>query len=107
MVTTHAYSADDIRKLRDNLGIGMDQCKRAFDMAHDPSSGIDGDVIWAACSIEAGKLAISVKGDRAAWNVSRGSTMAESMRERWSYLNEVFPVRNTPMQFTDRLAPMR
>jgi hypothetical protein len=90
-----SYSADDVRLLRETLGLSLIATKRAFDLAGDPTSGTDGDVIWAACAVEAKGLAINVRGDRNAWNISHGSKMAEAMRRRWPNLNDAFPIRKT------------
>lgn len=93
-----AYTADDVRKLRDLTGMGMEQCKRAFEMAADPTKEFDGDVIWAACTVDAAGLAIHVKGGpgaREQWNVRHGAAKAEALRERDPSVDVNYPVRRT------------
>lgn len=90
-------TAEEVRLLREATGMGMTACKRAIEMAFDPAQGLEGDILWAALTLDSGGLAINVKGDRQAWNKSRGASMAELMRQKNPSLNELYPVRNTAL----------
>lgn len=94
-MTSADYTARDVKTLREMTGMGLEACKRAFELAYDPNSGIGGDILWAACMIDAAGLAIYVKGDRLAWDKKHGGGAAERMRERNPALNDLYPVRNT------------
>jgi hypothetical protein len=106
---TAYYTAKDILALREWTGNGMQECKRAFEMAFNPELGLSdrlrGDVVWAVCTMEAGQLAVNVKGRgdgegkgksaRDRWNLDRGARHAEDLRARDPSLNDRYPVRNT------------
>ena len=101
-MTTPSYTAQDIQHLREELGVGISQCKRAFELAFGAESDLkellQGDVVWAAGIIDASGLAVHVTGGpnaRRNWNIEIGAKRAEMYRERTPRLNELFPIRMT------------
>lgn len=86
------YTASDIKALREFSGVSLDTCKRALEMAQSEKFG--GDVIWALAALDADALAVSVKGDRDAWNARHGAETAKRWRERCPELNEKFPIQD-------------
>jgi hypothetical protein len=98
-MSTPAYTAQDVKDLREMLGFGMIDCKRAFELAFGENSDLKevlrGDVIWAAGIVDASGLSINVKGGpdaRRNWNVEVGAKRARMYRERYPALNDRFPV---------------
>ena len=102
------YTADDVRKLRELTQMGLNSCQRAFAMAFDPTLEFDGDVIWAACTVDSEGLAINIRGGpgaREAWNAQHGATKAEALRATNPAVDADYPVRRTGSGGTALLRP--
>lgn len=83
------YTAEQVKLLREHTGLGLMDCKRAFDLAQGPDFG--GDVVLAAAYVDRNKLAIFIKGDRYAAMLRRAAPFAEDLRARIPALDATFP----------------
>ena len=83
--------AQACRALRDasGLGLGMMGCKRALLLSLEP--GFGGDVLLAALYVDAGGLAVNVRGDRHAWNLSNARSRVERFRSDCRELEKTAP----------------
>jgi hypothetical protein len=93
-----SYTAQDIKDLRETLGLGLMDCTRAFELAFGDNSDakdiLQGDVVWAAGIVYASGLAINVQGSpdaRRDWNIEVGAKRAQMYRELYPTLNDRFP----------------
>lgn len=74
--------AEDVRRLREFTGEGLQRCKRAFEMASDPAQPFEGDVLWAICTLMAEAYAVNIQPPeaRAKWNLEKGAGEAARLR---------------------------
>lgn len=83
------YTAEQMKLLREHTGLGLMDCKRAFDLAQTPDFG--GDVVLAAAYIDRNQLAIFIKGDRYTAMLRRAGPFADDLRARIPALDAAFP----------------
>ena len=88
-------TADEIKKLRELTGEGLYTCKRAVELAEDPTHPCHGDLFWALCTVYAAGLAVNVQPpeQRGQWNVEHGASRAAMLRERFPEIAEAYPPR--------------
>lgn len=71
-------SAETMKRMRDLFEIGIQDVKRACELA-ESDERFDGDLTLAVAYLDSAALAISVRSDRDGWNLSR----AASTKARW------------------------
>lgn len=82
-------TADEVKALREMVGLGMMDCKRILLLARTEEFG--GDVPLAFAYVDSNSNAVHVKGDRHAFMLSRARARVESIRERFPALDAAYP----------------
>lgn len=88
------FTAANAQIIRDTVGIGLAEVKRAFELAR--SEEFNGDVVLAVGYLHANGLAVNIRGDRHAWNMDIGADRAKALRERHPELDAAFPLPAGP-----------
>lgn len=85
------FTAEEVRRVRDLFETSMQEAKDGLLLARTEPR-LKGDVIAGVMTRDSAALAVFIKGDREAWNISRGLRRAAEIRRDRPDLDAAFPL---------------